>query len=99
LKGIGQPLFDCFRQAKEVKHAPNTDAFIMDATCRFGDAVILRHPSFAAEYRIQKGMGMLAEESGWPPSPLFLLPKEPDGESQADYLISVVHLIGTPTCR
>jgi hypothetical protein len=66
LKGVGNPLLDRFRQTIEVKYAPDTDPFIVDAAGRFGDPMILRHPGLAGEDRIQEGLRMPPEEAGWP---------------------------------
>ena len=80
-----------FRQPIKVKHAPDTNPLIVDAACRFGNAMILRHPGLVAEDRIQEGMCAPPKKSGWPPSRLFLLPKQADCEAEADNPVSVVH--------
>jgi hypothetical protein len=75
-----------------VKDAPDADLFVVDAACRFGNPVILRHPALAAEDRTQEGLRVPPEETGRPPSRLFLLPKEPDREAETNDLLRVVQL-------
>jgi len=47
-----------------VKNAPDPNLFIMDAACRFGNPIILRHPGFAAEDRVQEGLRVPPEKAG-----------------------------------
>src|SRR6516165_1041908 len=96
LEGVGYPVLDRFRQPIEVKHAPDPDPFIVDAACRFGNSLILRHPRLAAKNRAKEGIRMLSEEHRWPPPRLSMLPEESHSEAETDGLMNELRVHWRP---